>query len=635
MSESVEKIGKYAILAELGRGAMGVVYKGLDPDINRHVAIKTMLLFSDDDQASEVAKRFKQEARAAGRLNHRNIISVYDFGETESVEFIVMEFIEGETLEDRVARLEIPDLASTCRTMVTILRALDYAHKSGVVHRDIKPANIMLTPDGEIKIADFGIARIESSELTRVGTIMGTPAYMSPEQLLGQPIDLRSDIFAAGVLFYELLTGERAFQGTNINTTSYKVIHTELPPVSKICPSLPAGLDTILERALRKSPQERYTSAEEFAVAIEALMGNSSQLTSGATLVGANDQTRVAGAAPAGGLEPTVHVESQVKTGGKRFGWLAAAFVLLVAVGIAAVQFGWLLQPKSAAVPAEILQDCDVCPEMVVLPVGSFEQGSPVSEAGRQPSESPRHTVMISQPIAVGKYEVTRGEFAAFASATGHISDSCSVYDGDWKALENRNWQAPGFAQDDRHPVTCVSWSDAIAYTEWLAALSGKPFRLMSSAEWEYAARAGSTAANDWLDDDGKACGFANVADKSAGRHYKGWQTHGCADGAVHTLSVSQRPANAFGLHNMLGNVFEWVQDCWNDSYSGAPEGGTPWLQGDCSQRVLRGGSWFSQPQFVRFAYRNHFAKDFRASTFGFRVALSLDPASQQVGVTD
>ncbi len=620
MSAPLESIGKYQIVAELGRGAMGVVYKGLDPDIHRHVAIKTMLLFKDEDQAGEVAKRFRQEARAAGRLSHRNIISVYEFGETGELEYIVMEFIEGETLEDRLKREGPPDLASACAMMVTILRALDYAHQSGVVHRDIKPANIMLTNSGEVKIADFGIARIESSELTRVGTIMGTPAYMSPEQLLGQQVDLRSDIFSAAVVFYEMLTGERAFQGANISMTSYKVIHTDLPPISKICPSLPGALDAILERALSKSPQERYGSAEEFAVAIAQLGAGGTQRST-TMLAGADDQTVIAGQDQTIALAPATPRS-----------WPRWPLIIFVAVSAMAVA-GYLSWQSGVGVPAvgqpvaDIIRDCADCPEMVVIPPGTFVQGSPESEPGRRAAESPQHLVSIGTPLVISKYEITRGEYSRFVASTGHDTGACSTYeDGEWAVRDSKNWRSPGFVQNDDHPVTCVSWHDANAYVRWLSDTTGVQYRLLSSAEWEYAARAGTTRANFWIGDDTNACQFANVADEVAGELYQGWQIHNCQDGAVHTTPVNKLAGNAFGLHHTLGNVFEWVQDCWVDDYSNAPEDGRAQEFGDCSQRILRGGSWFSQPQFVRFAFRNHFASDFRASTFGFRVVRDSGP---------
>ncbi|MEJ2646363.1 MAG: serine/threonine-protein kinase, partial [Gammaproteobacteria bacterium] len=272
MAGGNQKIGKYEIVSELGRGAMGVVYKGLDPVINRYVAIKTVIRQGGGAEAAELAERFKQEAQAAGRLNHPAVVGVYDYGEDGDQAYIVMEFVDGSTLSELSKYSGVFDVEGIIDLMVKVLDGLNFAHSKGIVHRDIKPSNIMRTADGEVKITDFGIARIESSELTQIGTVIGTPGYMSPEQLMGQRVDHRSDIFSCGILLYELLTGERAFASTNVTSTIYKVVHTELPPVSKICPTVPAAMDPALARALAKNPGDRYQSAQEFAQALEAVL---------------------------------------------------------------------------------------------------------------------------------------------------------------------------------------------------------------------------------------------------------------------------------------------------------------------------------------------------------------------------
>ena len=208
------KLGKYEIRRELGKGAMGVVYEGFDPSIERVVALKTIRADQlGGEDAPEILARFRREAQAAGRLKHPHIVAVYEYGEDAGTTFIAMEFVEGRSLKEffsQHARFTVPQLA---RIMSELLDALDYSHRRGVVHRDIKPANIMILPDGTVKVADFGIARIESSNLTQTGMILGTPSHMSPEQFMGQTVDGRSDLFSAGVILYELLTGEKPFSG--------------------------------------------------------------------------------------------------------------------------------------------------------------------------------------------------------------------------------------------------------------------------------------------------------------------------------------------------------------------------------------------------------------------------------------
>jgi eukaryotic-like serine/threonine-protein kinase len=265
-----DSIGKYEVRRELGRGAMGVVYEGYDPAIKRVVALKTIRADQlAGGEADAVVARFRREAQAAGRLNHPNIVSIYDFGEEGGVWYIAMELVQGRELKacfDADERFRIGDVV---RIMGGILAALDYSHKQGVIHRDIKPANIFLLDDGSVKVADFGIAHIESSNLTQVGTVLGTPSYMSPEQIMGLPIDGRSDLFSAGVILYQFLTGERPFAGSAA-TTMQKVLKEEPLPPSTLNVQLSSRLDAVVRKALAKRADERYQSAQEFATALRA-----------------------------------------------------------------------------------------------------------------------------------------------------------------------------------------------------------------------------------------------------------------------------------------------------------------------------------------------------------------------------
>src|SRR5436309_9363513 len=227
----IKNLGKYEVRREMGRGAMGIVYEGYDPMIKRRVALKTIR--SDQpgaEDAANVLARFRREAQAAGRLSHPSIVAIYDFGEDAGVWFIAMEYVDGRDLRDYFQANERFSSVDTSRIMAQILDALDYSHRQGVIHRDIKPANIFLLSDGSVKVADFGIAHIESSSLTQVGTVLGTPSYMSPEQIMGLPVDGRSDLFSAGVVLYQFLTGERPFAGS-ATATMHKVLEEEpLPP---------------------------------------------------------------------------------------------------------------------------------------------------------------------------------------------------------------------------------------------------------------------------------------------------------------------------------------------------------------------------------------------------------------------
>jgi serine/threonine-protein kinase len=261
------RIGKYEIVQTLGAGAMGVVYLAYDPTIDRRVAVKTIRKDRlDAGTAAQATARFRQEAMAAGRLTHPGIVAVYDYGEDDSTAFIVMEYAPGEDLGRYAARsrLSLPEVGIV---MAQLLDALGYAHAAGVVHRDIKPSN-MLVSGGRLKITDFGIARVGQSRLTQTGAAMGTPTYMAPEQYRGRGVDHRVDLFAAGVIFYELLTGERPFEGETIEEIAYKVCHAAHVPAKHLRPDLPATVDVVLERALAKDKEARFASAADLSQAI-------------------------------------------------------------------------------------------------------------------------------------------------------------------------------------------------------------------------------------------------------------------------------------------------------------------------------------------------------------------------------
>ena len=264
----IDILGKYEIRREIGRGAMGVVYEGYDPSIKRVVALKTIRgdQLGGEDSGAVIA-RFRREAQAAGRLNHPNIVSIYDFGQDAGIWYIAMEFVTGRELKECFDTNERFKITDTVRIMSQILNALDYSHRQGVIHRDIKPANIFLLADGSVKVADFGIAHIESSNLTQVGTVLGTPSYMSPEQIQGLPVDGRSDLFSAGVILYQFLTGERPFAGS-ASTTMQKVLKEDPLPPSTLNVQLPPVMDAVVRKALAKRADERFQTAQEFADAI-------------------------------------------------------------------------------------------------------------------------------------------------------------------------------------------------------------------------------------------------------------------------------------------------------------------------------------------------------------------------------
>ena len=267
-----ERLGKYAIRRVLGKGAMGTVYLGFDPDIEREVAIKTIRKdLIDQELVPEFMARFRNEARAAGRLHHPNIVGVYEYGDDAVVTYIAMEYVDGSGLRDYVRDQTGFTFGRLVDMMTQLLDALDYAHERGVVHRDIKPSNLLMTRRGTLKVADFGIARIDRSNLTSLGMVIGTPSYMSPEQCRGEETDARSDLFSAGVVLYELLTGEKPFPGP-LESMAYRICHEDAAPPSKHpALKLPAATDQLMATALAKDPAARFASAAAFRDALKDL----------------------------------------------------------------------------------------------------------------------------------------------------------------------------------------------------------------------------------------------------------------------------------------------------------------------------------------------------------------------------
>jgi serine/threonine protein kinase len=305
------QVGKFKIIGKIGTGSMGTVYEAIDPGLQRKVAIKIIKheLISSK-YGEDMLKRFQHEARIISRLNHPHIVSVYEYGhDAEEGTFIAMSFAEGRTLEDYFDKQESFDLKSILRIMEQLLDALACSHKKNIVHRDIKPANIIVQNSGDIMVTDFGIARLESSEFTQVGSILGTPSYMSPEQVNGYKVDCRSDIFSSGILFYQFLTGKKPFSGSTMASIMHKILEENPIPPSHLCKTLPKIFDAIVLKSLAKKPEERYQSADDFKQDIQSAIAALDRLQDGlpedATLV-LNDDTSV-------GLQKGSAIDSSIR----------------------------------------------------------------------------------------------------------------------------------------------------------------------------------------------------------------------------------------------------------------------------------------------------------------------------------
>jgi eukaryotic-like serine/threonine-protein kinase len=274
VSSEPTQLGKYEIIGEVGRGGMGSVYKARDPVLDRIVALKTMAV--DVLAEAGMRERFLREARSAARLQHPNIVTVYEFGEVEGAPFIAMEFLEGESLADAFAFGRLNEISDIVDIAAQLCDGLDYAHRHGVIHRDVKPSNVILPPEGGLKLVDFGIAWLDDKAFaTRTGMLLGTPAYMAPEQFTGEPIDHRVDQWAVGVIVYELVAGRPPFDATTVPALIYQIVHTPPPPIDQRARSLPTALVSIVERALARQPRDRYPDLGAMG---DALRGLRSQL---------------------------------------------------------------------------------------------------------------------------------------------------------------------------------------------------------------------------------------------------------------------------------------------------------------------------------------------------------------------
>jgi serine/threonine-protein kinase len=383
----MQRIGRYEIEAELGRGAMGVVLRALDPAIGRTVAIKTIRLaeLADPAERQRLRDRLLHEARSAGVLSHPGIVTIYDVSEQDELAYIAMEFVDGPTLEQALARPEPPDPETIFRVLRETAAALDYAHERQIVHRDIKPANVMIHADGTVKITDFGVAKIAASQLaTQAGMVIGTPCYMSPEQALGKPVDGRSDQFSLTVIAFELLTGEKPFDAEQTASLVYKIAHEEAPSAVALNPTLGWQVDVVLKRALSKGPAERFPTCTDFAAALESACKSSrgwKPLARG----GSQDLPTVAIEV----AEPKAPAQPPPEPARRR-PWLVGLLAALVLLAVLAGAAAWLGRWPVAGPPAPPPEAPQATPPApVVRPSPSGQALTPPAAEPAPPTSTP------------------------------------------------------------------------------------------------------------------------------------------------------------------------------------------------------------------------------------------------------
>ena len=591
---------RFRLIEPIGEGGMSTVYKAIDlrkveaRASETHVAVKLLTVPLSD--FTESLAMLQGEAHKLQALPHPNIVRVIDVDRDGRTVFMTMEYLSGESLKRKLVATEHKGLPAkeSLHIIKCIASGLAFAHGNGIVHGDLKPGNVLVTDSGDVKIIDFGIARlmtrhpratgVNGDERPRLSAL--TPPYASPEMLENADPDPRDDIYALACIAHELLTGRHPFDRMVANEArdaGMKVIRRS---------SMSAAQFRAIARGLEFDRDRRTPSVERFM----------QEFTAGTGIRRDRMATLVAGVVLLLLLAAYALDRGQIER------WLAAHRVPTPVV------------PRQG----EVFRDCPICPLMKALPAGQFTQGAAQEDADATALERPRHAVNIAYPLGMGVYEITVGEYREFAEATHHRSAGCQTYDGTWQARSELNWNNVGYAQTANYPVVCVSWRDASEYAAWLSRKTSQRYRLPSDSEWEYAARAGSAASRPWSSNTAAACTAANVADQTAAKQFPGWKVHPCSDGYVYSSPVGSFQPNEFGLYDMLGNVFEWVQDCWHEDYRGAPTDGSAWLTGDCSQRGLRGGSWFTAPALVSTSARNRFEDTYRSNSVGFRLVREI-----------
>ncbi len=622
--------GKYLLEELAGEGGMSRVFKAKDLDAEHaqardpYLAVKVL-----DDSFREHADpvvALNREFQKSSKLHHRNIVRVFHWFREGPFVYMTMEYLDGKPLSRVIKGLDRKRMPKekALRLVYEMAEALEHAHANRIMHADFKPGNVILVKDemGEeyAKVIDFGIARVirhpgdQAGDKTifdprKLGAL--TPAYASPEMMANLESDVRDDIYSLACVAYELLTGKRPFSQHNAIEAKERNL------IVKRAPGLNKREWKALRSALAFTRAERTSTVSKFLTNLRPQKRRSIP-ASWVAAAGAAGVASFAGAY----FGPTLlsyikSPETSVVIGDPRPEPSKPPIL----------DPEPLPDPDPERSPGFTFQDCANCPEVVVLRTGEFRQGSFGFEYAHWSFESPMHSVTIGYPIAMAAREITVGQYREFVAATKHKATSCLVYDGqgEWTIDDAADWANPGYQQSDDYPVPCISWDDAHAYAAWLSDKTSQQYRLPSESEWEYAARATGDAARSWGEDPAQACGSANVADLAAQVAYPGWEVHQCDDGYANTAPGGSLQANVFGLFDMQGNLFEWTEDCWNPGYKGAPTDGSAWASGDCEQRVLRGGSWYTAPEELRVAYRNRFERDHRSSSFGFRVVREMN----------
>jgi eukaryotic-like serine/threonine-protein kinase len=648
--------GRYKIEELLGQGGMSAVYRAQDPNLRRVVAVK--LIHGHLSDNPDFIRRFEEEATAVAQLRHNNIIQVYDFNHDGSTFYIVFEYIPGETLQQRLHHLSQQNhrlpIDEAIRITATIADALDFAHQQGLIHRDVKPANVMINMRGEPILMDFGIAKITAgTQHTATGAILGTARYMSPEQVQGERVDARTDLYALGVMLFEMLSGRVPYQADSVMTLMMMHVQKPIPNILELRPDVPPYLVWVLNRALAKRPEDRFTTAGEMAAALRDTTAVPPQfiplipnITPTLIIPPQKNSNRNKLLAVGGGIILLL----LFLTGAYTFSLMPFAELDAGVNSVAVIEITnqaelviqptqTLSLPTATDTPAPTItpsitpeptitpsvtpsptatQNPIVLPNdpqlgdswvrisddmtMLFVPSGIFQMGS---DNGAD-DEKPLRYVSLN-PFWIDATEVTNTQFARFVAQTDYKTTAEERGTGwvfqetTWEEVAGAYWQQPQGPNSDlinleQYPVLQVSWYDAEAYCVWAGG------RLPTEAEWEYAARSPSSLTYPW----GNAwqTGRANFCDVNCPLT---WASQTLDDRYKFTSPVgTYSPAGDswVGAADMAGNVWEWVSDWYLSDYYQNGATNNPMGPTNGQHKVLRGGSWFNATDSLRSSGR-------------------------------
>ncbi|MEI6984742.1 MAG: bifunctional serine/threonine-protein kinase/formylglycine-generating enzyme family protein [Rhodospirillaceae bacterium] len=593
---------RFLIERALAYSGFNIIYKALDTEMDRYIALKEffprqyVMRCSNGGQPEVVPlsgehaeaylcglKNFQNEAQALAHVRHPNVVTVYDrINEAHGTAFLVMELIEGLSLRALVTERGPLRTESAVRDILDpMMSALEAVHRLGLIHRDVKPANIIVrAQDGLPVLLDFGIAR--ASNAIRF-TVALTPGYAPPEQYAEDTAQgPYTDIYGLAAVAWFLMTGTVPVGANSRLLALHRHRRDPLPRIKDVIEDTPfpfsPELVAAVEAGMAVDCDQRPQTISDWRLRFE----NKKRVSS--------SNTKLA-------LEPGCIFRDRTRSGTTN----------------------------------------NEFPEMVVLPPGRFLMGTAPGEEEREGipkvlrgRATPQHGVTIDNPLALGRLPVTRGQFREFLRNAGWhtIEEGAYVFTGgSWERKEKGGWQSPGFEQTDDHPVVCANWFDAQAYVRWLSHETGEEYRLPSEAEWEYSCRALSTTTRYWGNDIDTMVKYAQTYNETTRNAFPGLKSAMIAPGRTeyrHTAPAGSLCPNGFDLCDMLGNVWEWCEDSWTDSYCNTPTDGQPYISPDCASRVLRGGSWLNLPTYVRSAYRGRCLPSLRYLNFGFRVARNI-----------